>query len=212
MTRNREIEIKLRVRDLRELMARLRRMRARRIERVREENTLFDTADRQLQARQAILRIRCEENADLGAKPRPRRSGKAAGIGGLLTFKGLVEGQSVGKGKYKEREEIEYRIADARRFARVLRGIGMRPWFQYEKYRTKYRGKDAGLEIDLDETPMGTFLELEGPRRAIDRAARALGYSSDDYITASYLELYGAECDRKGVKVRNMVFEKKKKR
>ncbi|MGC1106526.1 MAG: CYTH domain-containing protein [Candidatus Acidiferrales bacterium] len=114
--------------------------------------------------------------------------------------------------KYKELEEIEYRIRDAKRLARVLRGIGMRPWFRYEKYRTKYRTAYAGLSIDLDETPMGAFLELEGPRRAIDRAARALGYSRDDYITESYLELYAAECSRKGVKVANMVFDKKKKR
>ncbi len=212
MTRNREVEVKLRVLDARELIVRLRKMGAKRIGRVHEENTLFDTEDRQLGERQAILRIRREENADSRGKSAGKSRSKGAPIGGLLTFKGLVEGQSGTGQKYKEREEIEYRIKDARRFARVLRRIGVRPWFQYEKYRTKYRSKYAGLNVDLDETPIGTFLELEGPRRAIDRAARALGYSRGAYITESYLELYKAECSRRGVRVANMVFGAKKKR
>ncbi|MGB6876707.1 MAG: class IV adenylate cyclase [Candidatus Acidiferrales bacterium] len=212
MPRNCEIEIKLPVLDAENLIARLRKMGAKRIGRVYEENTLFDTEDRQLGARQAILRIRREENADSRGKSAEKSRRKGSPAGGLLTYKGLVEGQSGTGEKYKEREEIEYRIRDARRFARVLKGVGMRPWFKYEKYRTKYRTAYAGLNIDLDETPIGTFLELEGPRRAIDRAAKALGYSGHDYITVSYLELYAAECSRKGVKVANMVFEKEKKR
>ncbi|MFZ0641245.1 MAG: class IV adenylate cyclase [Candidatus Acidiferrales bacterium] len=212
MTGNREIEVKLPVRNVEKLIARMRKMGARRIARVHEDNTLFDTEDRQLGERQAILRIRREENADFGAKSRRTGGRRATPIGGLLTFKGRVEGQGGVRARYKEREEIEYRIKDAGRFARLLRRIGMRPWFEYEKYRTKYTCGYPGLNIDLDETPIGIFVELEGPRRAIDRAARALGYSSDDYITASYLELYKAECSRKGLKAANMVFDKKKKR
>jgi adenylate cyclase, class 2 len=212
MTANREIEVKLPVRDTEKLIARLRQMGARRTARVYEENTLFDTEHRELQRREAILRIRREENADFGAKFRRKGRSKGSPIGGLLTFKGRVEGQTGVRARYKEREEIEYRIKDAKRFARILWRIGMCPWFKYEKYRTKYRSGYAGLNIDLDETPIGTFVELEGPRRAIDRAARALGYSSRDYITESYLELYKAECSRKGRKVANMVFDKKKKR
>jgi adenylate cyclase, class 2 len=216
MPRKREIEVKLPVRDIKKLIARLGRIGARRRARVHEENTLFDTEDRQLGAKKAILRIRCEQDADAGII-NPGKSGgagprKGTPVEGLLTFKGLVEGQTGVRARYKEREEIEYRLKDAERFAGVLRRIGMRPWFKYEKYRTKYRTKDPRLSIDLDETPIGVFLELEGSRRAIDRAARALGYSSRDYITGSYLELYKAECSRKGNKVANMAFPKKKKR
>jgi adenylate cyclase, class 2 len=212
--RKREVEVKLRVPDIEKLVVRLRRIGARRVARVHEENTLFDTEDRQLGAKGAILRIRREENADAGD---PGKSGeksrrKATPIEGLLTFKGLVDGQTDARARYKEREEIECRLKDAKRFAGVLRRMGMRPWFKYEKYRTKYRTEGPRFSIDLDETPIGVFLELEGPRRAIDRAARALGYSSDDYITASYLELYKTECARKGLKVADMVFEEKKKR
>ena len=65
--------------------------------------------------------------------------------------------------------------------------------------------------IEVDETPIGTFMELEGPADVIDRAAVELGYKKADYIVKSYLALYVEECRRKGKKVRNMVFTKSKR-
>jgi hypothetical protein len=64
----------------------------------------------------------------------------------------------------------------------------------------------ARLLIELDETPIGTFVELEGPAKAIDRAARALGFSKNEYIVANYLRLYAEECMRRGEKIGEMVF------
>jgi len=211
MARNRENEVKLAVPDVGKLVGHLRTIGAERVTRVHEHNTLFDTPDRQLQRLGSILRIRCEHIAEYrtGFHPKRRPDGPSEG---LLTFKGPV-GRSIRSSKYKEREEIEFHLKDADRFAGVLRRIGMRPWFQYEKYRTKYRVRgDARLHIDLDETPMGVFLELEGSRRAIDCTAKALGYAVHDYITASYFELYAADCAKEGLKVTNMVFHKKKNR
>ncbi|MGH9709722.1 MAG: hypothetical protein ACRD37_04160, partial [Candidatus Acidiferrales bacterium] len=66
--------------------------------------------------------------------------------------------------------------------------------------------------LDLDETPIGTFLELEGDKQAIDAAARALGYGEKDYIAASYLELYLEECEGRGIKPGNMVFKRENNR
>ncbi len=54
-----------------------------------------------------------------------------------------------------------------------------------------------GLLIEVDETPIGTFVELEGPPAAIDRAATELGYSKRDYIVTNYLSLYVEDCRRK---------------
>jgi adenylate cyclase, class 2 len=212
MATNREIEVKLPVPDVAKLIARLRKLGAKKIGRVYEHNTLFDTEDGCLRQQEAILRIRREQDIGSSAKSgrRAQRSEKPAE--GLLTFKGLSKGRVARAGKYKEREEIECRISDARQFARILWGMGMRAWFQYEKYRTKYLAADPSLHFDLDETPIGTFLELEGPKRSIDRAAQALEYATRDYITASYWELYNAECARRGRKVANMVFTAKKKR
>jgi adenylate cyclase class 2 len=58
----------------------------------------------------------------------------------------------------------------------------------------------------LDQTPIGDFLELEGSPAWIDRTACALGYSPDDYITASYGALYLARCQARGVEPGHMVF------
>jgi hypothetical protein len=46
------------------------------------------------------------------------------------------------------------------------------------------------LVAELDETPIGTFLELEGSRAAIDRAARGLGFGPADYIVETYVALF----------------------
>ena len=44
----------------------------------------------------------------------------------------------------------------------------------------------------IDETPIGTFLEIEGPVSAIHEAARALGRGPADYIADSYAALFFA--------------------
>jgi adenylate cyclase class 2 len=44
--------------------------------------------------------------------------------------------------------------------------------------------------VTLDETPIGAFLELEGPSYWIDQTATQLGFSGDEYITRSYATLY----------------------
>ena len=63
-----------------------------------------------------------------------------------------------------------------------------------------------GLLLELDETPVGTFLELEGPGEAIDRAAKELGYGVKDYVLKNYLVLYVEDCRKRGVEAGNMLF------
>ena len=58
--------------------------------------------------------------------------------------------------------------------ARILRALGLHPVFRYEKFRTTYALPGVrGLKIELDETPVGIYLELEGPIARIDRGARS---------------------------------------
>lgn len=210
MTTKREVEIKLRVDDLAGVLGRLRELGATCEGSVHEENTLYDTSARDFQRMQAILRIRRERAARLPGKTR-RRGKRAKGTGGLITYKEMVSGKrGAGGGKYKVREEIEYRVKNAGRIERLFARLGLRRGFRYEKYRTRYGLQSfPELDLDLDETPIGTFLELEGSRPAINGAARALGYSEKDYIAVSYLELYLAECVRLGKKPGNMVFKRK---
>ena len=133
----------------------------------------------------------------------------------LLTFKGPVGKSTKGGGStHKVREEVELVVSDGQALVSILEGLGMRPWFRYQKFRTKYRLPKAqrwakDLAIDLDETPIGTFVELEGPAGAIDRAAAALGFTKGNYIVANYFVLYLAECRRRGQEPGDMLFAKR---
>src|SRR5580704_13291005 len=193
-----EIEIKLRVNDADGLRAALKGMGARvqhgGTGRVHEWNTVFDTARQDLRKREQLLRTRIE-TPDGQA---PRRQDQAQQQPALLTFKGPVVARAGRHGKatiderHKVREEIQFRIADAASLAKILERLGMRPSFHYEKYRTTFRLPATklwakGLLIELDETPIGIFMELEGPPIAIDRAAKELGFSTKDYILKNYV-------------------------
>jgi adenylate cyclase class 2 len=88
----------------------------------------------------------------------------------------------------------------------------LNPSFRYEKFRTTYALPGIpGLKIELDETPVGTYLELEGPPAGIDRAARLLGYTRSDYMKETYGSLYLADCRRRNQKPGNMLFPITKK-
>lgn len=208
----REIEIKLRVGDAAAMRRRLakRGAHAAKTGRVRELNTLYDTPQGGLARQGQLVRIRTVERP--GAT---RRATKALGPSAWLTFKGPSEnvvprGGAPG-GKYKVREEIEVALADPARMGAILEALGLRGWFRYEKYRTRHELSPrlrwaSGLEVMLDETPIGAFLELEGPPEAIDRMAALLGYKPADYITKSYLALYLDECRKQGKTPANMLF------
>ena len=62
----------------------------------------------------------------------------------------------------------------------------------------------------LDETPIGVFVELEGPPDWIDRTARRLGFSPADYIKASYARLYQQWCSEHQAKLMDMVLPAKR--
>lgn len=163
-----EVEIKLPVATAAHARALLRRVHAQRLERYHELNLLFDWPDRKLSRTGCLLRLRQED-------------GRA-----VVTFKAPAGG-----GTYKTREELEVATGSAEVMADILHRLGLHPWFCYEKYRTRYRLPGLrDLLVELDETPIGVFFELEGPKPQIDAAARRLGYSARDYLTASYYELF----------------------
>jgi adenylate cyclase class 2 len=192
-----EVEIKLRVADRSAMLRRLKRLKAKGGERLHEMNTLYDIPGGALAREGKLLRIRVERPAPArgGKPPRKARSSNPAHTA-VLTYKGPVQaGAGTEAGfhgrRYKIREEHEARVEDAAALGRVFEGLGLRPWFRYEKYRSTYRLPGLpGLLVDLDETPIGDFLELEGAREAIDRCALLLGFGPRDYIVKGYGALY----------------------
>ena len=63
----------------------------------------------------------------------------------------------------------------------------------------------------LDETPIGPFLELEGPARWIDRMAKRLGFTEKDYVTASYGALWAAHQNAAGMPLEDFIFPPRRK-
>ena len=162
-------------------------------------NTLFDTPDGTLGREGKFVRIRVERPApSSGAgKVRSKRRHSADSTSpqpALMTYKGPAkkgESRSLRGQRYKIREEHEVRVEDAEALARVFEGMGLRPCFRYEKYRSTYRLPGLpGLVVELDETTIGDFLELEGGRPQIDRCAALLGFRPTDYIAKSYGALF----------------------
>lgn len=208
-----EIEIKLRVKDLRGLQRALRRLGAHAVPgkgaRVHEFNILFDTPGKNLAGQEHLLRIRTETPETSKARHTENKPAQAR-----VTFKRPVQ-HSNSRGRHKVREEMETRVEDGDALRQILEALGYRSWFRYEKFRTtlalpKRKRWAKGLLIELDETPLGRFVELEGPPRAIDWVAGELGYSKSDYIVANYWELYREECRQRGETPRNMVFRREK--
>jgi adenylate cyclase class 2 len=175
----RETEVKLRVRDLAAVRDTLRGVGARLLhERHLEDNLLFDDAAGTLRAGGTVLRLR--------RTPR----------GGLLTFKGPRELV----GGVKSREERESGVADADALEAILVRLGYRRVFRYQKYRESWA--HLGQSIELDETPIGGFVEIEGDSAGIHAAAAALGFTPSEYLADSYVGLFLAS-GRTG----DMVFE-----
>jgi len=132
-----------------------------------ETNQTFDLPAGELRQSGRLLRLR------------------SAGDRWIVTFKGPPHGAG-----YKSREEIEADVSDGSTFAQILDRLGYRPSFAYEKFRTTFEAAGEDGIVMLDETPIGDFLELEGPEYWIDQTAERLGFAPADYITSSYAALY----------------------
>ncbi len=165
----RETEVKIRVVGVAGMREALRRVGARLArERHFEDNLLFDDAADSLRAAGSVLRLR-------------RTSGLST-----LTFKGPRE---IAAG-VKSREERETVVDHPQSLQAILVRLGYRPIFRYQKYRESWTHR--GQAIEVDETPIGAFLEIEGDRDGIQLVAGELGYGPDDYVSESYVSLFFA--------------------
>jgi len=108
------------------------------------------------------------------------------GARGILTYKG--PGQA---GPVKAREEIETEVQDVEALERLVTALGYTPVFRAQKFREEYEvGATQLAMVALDETPIGTFVEIESDVATIAEVTRALGRSTDDCILSSYQRLF----------------------
>jgi adenylate cyclase class 2 len=147
-----------------------------------QDDALFDDEQEALRQRRCALRIRRE------------------GARSFVTFKGPAQ-----PGPMKLREELETAVADADVLQRVLEHLGLRVWFRYQKYREEFALD--GVVVAVDETPIGTFVELEGTEAGISAAAAALGRTTTDYILDSYCGLFTKYREALGFRGAHMIFD-----
>jgi adenylate cyclase class 2 len=162
-----ETELKIPVADLAEVRAALAAGGAELVQdNQREVNLLLDTADRDLTARGCVLRL--------------RRYGDRR----VLTFKG----PAAYDGPIKTRTEHELEIGNLETMLAVFEALGYSCIARYEKDREAWRF--GGVEVVLDHTPMGEFVEVEGPSRKLESAARSLGLDPAAAVRGSYMSLW----------------------
>jgi adenylate cyclase class 2 len=147
-----------------------------------QEDCLLDTPDDQLRRKRSVLRVRTE-------------NGKS-----LMTFKGPIQ-----PGSMKLREEHETVIGDGQVLLHVFEELGLHVWFRYQKYREEFAAED--VVIALDETPVGTYVEIEGGEQAILTMADALGRTPVDFILDSYRALFIRDRNRYGLTGNDMTFD-----
>jgi adenylate cyclase class 2 len=143
-----------------------------------EHNTLYDTPARELRDRKHILRIR--QYGQLCTVTHKRRPGPE---------------DPVDTTRYKVRIETETVVAEAAALAAIFEQLGYAPAFVYEKYRSEWSHpidpqNPTLAHLVLDETPIGTWAELEGPTAWIDRTLEELNIDPATCLTDSYGKLF----------------------
>jgi adenylate cyclase, class 2 len=147
-----------------------------------EDNYVLDFPDQELTTRQCLLRLRFAEDRN------------------ILTFKGSPRPEGI----FKTREELETKLEDGATMLEVLKRIGMRVFFQYQKYRQEF--ELDGVHVAVDETPVGNYLEFEGSEEGIRNLAARMDIGESQFLRFSYYSLYLDYCRSKGETPGLMIF------
>jgi len=161
-----EVEIKFVVPDIPTLEAKL-RSAGFHVEtpRTHELNTLYDFPDQQLRRRGELLRLRQ--------------------YGPTWTLTHKAPGQ---RGIHKSRIETETKVANGENLHAILLALGLKPCFRYEKFRAEW--SDGRGHVVIDQTPIGNLAEIEGEPDWIERTAKEMGVTREQYITQNYADLF----------------------
>ena len=164
-----EQEMKIPVPSLAQVRSRLQERAGRLLEPVAfEDNWVLDDGDRSLAASGRLLRV--------------RRFGTTC----LITLKGAASFS----GGVKTRTELETEVADADAALAILGGLGFGPVRRYQKRRETWSLER--VTVARDETPMGSFVELEGDGTVLAGVAGTLGLDPHQAARGTYLDLWTA--------------------
>ena len=150
---------------------------------IHELNLRFDRPDRSLARASQVLRLRRDSRV-------------------RLTYKG----PRYASGDAGARTEIEFEAGDFDAAQAFLEALGYEVSMLYEKTRRTYHLGPA--EVVLDRTPLGHFVEIEGPgSEEIEAAARRLGLDWSARCLLSYTALFDQVKAALGLDFRDLTFE-----
>jgi adenylate cyclase class 2 len=165
-----EIEAKLKVGSLPAVVKKLKAAGARFVGKHIQTDTYFDDGKSSLRKSDSALRIRrqviCRKEQV------------------IVTFKGPKR-----KRRFKQRQEIQFEVSDARLAEMLLAAIGYKKALVFQKKRQVWLL--GGCEVALDELPLlGSFIEIEGPdEKRIAAVQKKLGLADLPHIADSYAVL-----------------------
>lgn len=178
-----EIEIKFYITDIDAIRARIRSLGAELKAGGFETNIRFDDAAQRLTRAKKLLRLRQDTRCRLTVKSPPDDADT----------------------EFKIVRELEVEISDANTMIAILGQLGFSPRQVYEKQRETYLFRHT--ELCLDTLPFGHFLEIEGEKDDIRKAAEAIGLNWGKRITANYLSLFSALQKQLNLPFEDVTFE-----
>ncbi len=163
----REIEVKFEVKDIRAIKQKIKKIGAKYKGKHSQLDIWFDTLEKSLGKKRTGLRLR-------------RQEGKT-----MLTVKGK---QVFGK-SFREAEESEVRVSDFDKTRKMLAELGFQRELIIKKEREVWERGNLSIVLDRVED-LGTFLELEGSKRDIEKAIKDLGLEKARRIIDHYGQLF----------------------
>jgi adenylate cyclase class 2 len=182
-----EIEAKLKVDSFKGIEKRLKAVGAEFLRKRLQTDAYFDDG------KSSLLK------SDSGLRLRRQLIGRQEQV--VITFKGTRR-----RGRFKQRQEIQFEVSDAGLAEMFLVAIGYKKTLVFQKKREAWHY--GGCEVALDELPLlGRFVEIEGPgARKITAVQKKLGLEDLPHIHQSYAVLMQRWLRRAGKTGRKVFF------
>lgn len=158
-----EVEIKFKLKDFREVRRKLETLKAKKAGKVFVEDFYFDDQKDSLWKNRQMLRIRKWNKKN------------------ILTFK-----YAQTKKRFRRSKEIELEIGNPEKMRKIFEKFGLQVVLKYKKEMEIWQYKNT--KITLDKMPLGNFLEVEG--KGIEKVVRDLGLDMKNATTKTYGELW----------------------
>ena len=190
-----EIEAKLKVGSLPAVVKKLKAAGARFVGKHLQTDAYFDDGKSSLRKSDSALRLRRQ----VVSATRMADKGRKEQI--IVAFKGPKQ-----KGRFKQRQEIQFEVSDTRLAETVFASLGYKKALVFQKKRQVWLL--GGCEVALDELPLlGSFVEIEGPdEKRIAAVQKKLGLADLPHIPDSYAVLMQRQLRRRKITGRKVSF------